>query len=128
MATAGRYPLSSPDGQAIPLEVIKPLGVLVINHTTAGFTATTIPSAYIDKIFIASSTQDCYISTSASPVSPTPGTVAANIIYVPATMTVAFVGNTDTLNIKSISANGQLILQIVDTWASLALEQQITRR
>lgn len=127
MATAQRYPLSSADGQAIPLEVIKPLGVLVVDFTITGYTAVSIPAAYVDKIFIASSSEDCYISTSASPVSVVAGTVATDIVHVPSTMVVAFVANSTTLNVRGVSAVGRVILQIADTWASLSLEQQVTR-
>jgi len=127
MATAQRYPLSTASGQAIPLEVIKPLGVLLVDFTAAGYIANAIPAEYVDKIFIASSSEDCYIAASASPVTPVVGTVAVDVIHVPASMIVAFVGNSATLNVRGVSATGRVVLQIVDTWSGLALEQQVTR-
>lgn len=129
MATAQRYPLSTPEGTAIPLEVVKPLGILRIPFTASAYASVNLNAAYQDKIFVAfSKTEDCYISFAASPAAVVDSVVSADIIHVPAGTLLAFVSNTLYLSAQGVSASGTVIIQIVDTWAGLALEAQLTRR
>lgn len=129
MATSKRYPLSTPDGQAIPLEVIKPLAYVSIPFTLAGFsTVVDLTATYLDKILVAFSEEGCYLSSLAIPVAPVSGVISPSIIYVPAGIAIAFVTNSTSLSAIGNTVLGTVHIQIVDTWAGLALETQITRR
>lgn len=128
MSTANRYPLSTPDGKAIPLDLIKPMGVLRLPFTASAYNAQSINAIYQDKIFTAYSTEDCYLSFAASPGAIADNTVTANILFVPAGVMIAFITNSLYLAAKGVSVSGSVHVQIVDTWAGLLLEAQVNRR
>lgn len=128
MATSNRYPLSTPDGKAIPLDLIKPMGVLRLPFTATSYNAQSIGSIYQDKLFTAYSTEDCYLSFAASPGAVADNVVTANILFVPAGVMIAFITNSLYLAARGVSASGIVHIQIVDTWAGLLLEAQVNRR
>jgi len=123
-----RYPLSTPNGQAIPLDIIKPIALMKITFNFATYVAATdLAASYSGKVFVATTDQDCYISFANSPTVPVSGTVIEDVIYIPAGATVAFV--TDSLKLAAIglSAAGHVEIQICETWAGLAIAAQINR-
>lgn len=128
MATSKRYPLSTPEGNSIPLEVVKPLGLLRIPFTSAAYASVILASTFQDKIFIASSDVDCYVSIEQTPENVVDSVVSNDIIYIPAGTMIAFISNTLYLSARGVSASGTVHIQIIDTWAGLALETQISRR
>lgn len=128
MATANRYPLSTVDGKAIPLEVIKPLGVIRLPFTATAFNVQVLSDAYEDKILMLSSSEDCYLDFAAAPTSPVDDVVLPSMVFVPAGVLIACVTNSVYLNVIGVSTSGILHIQLVDTWAGLALETQINYR
>lgn len=128
MATQNRYPLSTPDGKAIPLDIVKPLGILRLPFTNLSYNSQLISSIYQDKIFTAYSTVDCYLNFSAPSPAVVDNVVAADMLFVPAGVLVAFVTNSTLLAVIGITSSGILHVQIVDTWAGLLLETQVNRR
>lgn len=128
MATQNRYPLSTPDGKAIPLDLVKPLGVLRLPFTSASYNAQSISAIYQDKIFTAYSSEDCYLSFAASPTTVVDNTVAPDILFVPAGVMIAFTTNSLYLAAQGVSASGTVHIQVVDIWAGLLLETQVNRR
>ncbi len=123
-----RYPLSTPNGMAIPLDIIKPIALLRIDFNTSSFVAAIDLSAiYANKIFVATSNQDCYLHVGDTPASPVSGTALPDVIYIPAGVTLAFV--TDSLQIAAIGItnSGRVDIQICETWAGLAIEAQVNK-
>lgn len=127
MATQGRYPLSTAEGNSIPLEVAKPLAFLSLTFTAGSFTANTDMTLYQDKILVALADSDCYISVAQTPTSPTNGVIAPDIIHIPAGEHISFISNSIYLSVKGMIASGTLKLQILDPWSGLALEAQLSR-
>lgn len=127
MATANRYPLSSPEGQAIPLDVVKPLGVIRLPFTSASYNSQVLSSAYQDKLLMLSSSADCYLDSNAVAVPIVDNIVSANNVHVPAGTLVIVVINSVHLNVIGVSASGSLHVQILDTWSKVAIEAQISR-
>jgi len=128
MATAQRYPLSTADGQSIPLEVVKPLGVLRMPFTAASFNSQTLAETYLDKIFVVSASEDCYLSFASSASALVDNSVVPESLYIPAGLSIAFVSNSLHLSTIGVSTSGVLHVQIIDTWAGLVLEAQVSRR
>lgn len=128
MTTANRYPLSTPDGKAIPLDLIKPLGVLRLSFTAAAHNSQTLPSAYQDKIFTAYSTEDCYLDFKATPAAVIDDVVSTDTLFIPAGVLIAFISNSLYIAARGSTASGIVQIQIIDIWAGLLLESQVNRR
>lgn len=123
-----RYPLSTPNGQSIPLDVVKPIGLLRINFNSSSFTsATDLASTYADKVFIATTTEDCYIHIGATPAVPVSGIMQVDTIFIPAGATLSFVMDSLKIAAIGVTAVGRLDIQICETWAGLAIAAQINR-
>lgn len=127
MATVNRYPLSTPDGTAIPLDLIKPMGILRLPFITASYNAQTIAATYQDKLFTAYATEDCYLSFAASPAAVVDDVVTTDTLFVPAGVMLAFTTNSLYLAAQGVSVNGIVHIEIVDVWAGLLLETQVNR-
>jgi hypothetical protein len=125
MATAQRYPLSTADGTAIPLEVVKPLATTSVAFSVSSFASVTVNTEWKDKIFVAYSDTDCYINFSATPAAVVDKIFTVNTIFVAAGTIVAFVINSTSLHVIGTSAAGTAHISIMDTWAGLMLERQI---
>lgn len=124
---AGRYPLSTPDGTAIPLDIIKPLALGKIVFVAGGYTSCDIPAAYAGKLLVAYSSVECYISEDAVPVVPTVNAFTAKMIYIPAGVLIVFVAGAAKIAAIGVAAAGTLHIQVADTWAGLALKAQLNR-
>lgn len=127
MATRQRYPLSTASGQAIPLDVIKVLGLIRLPFTAAAFNSQTLNAAYQDKLFAAYATEDCYIDTRAVPVLLVDNVTETDLIFIPAGVMVVFISNSLYLTARGVLTSGTLHVQIIDTWAGLVQETQLTR-
>lgn len=127
-----RYPLSSPEGRAIPLEIIRPYGCLTKSFTAIGSTASiTIPAEI--SIMSVLADEDCIIqfaTSSASAEALVDGTVQANAAFVPAGIIIVLspAQGLGTFAIRGIANSGSAKIQYIDRWAGLALASQFIRR
>lgn len=128
----GRYPLSTADGKAIPLDTVRPAGIVKKSFLSAsGSAAISIPTTV--SIVSAYATEDCYIkfaTAAATITAPVDGVLLADTIFVPASSVMVFTPPVDKRSIAIIgdSANGSLILSYLETWNGLSMQSQTTRR
>lgn len=128
MATPNRYPLSTADGKAVPLDVVKPLACIPLDMNIFTFTSITIPAAYVDKLFVIEPSADCYISMIVTPVAVVPNAINDGVIFCSLGSVTTIVANSTKLSVMSIANSGVCHIQVLDTWAAIALESQITKR
>jgi hypothetical protein len=128
----GRYPLSTGDGQATPLEIIRPEGLTIFQVSYGVAISDHDLVADID-CFSAFSEVPCYIrfaADNASATLPATAIYQADLLFIPANMIILFSPPIDKRNIAILSmrGSGTLILQALQTWNGLALKGQQTRR
>lgn len=128
--TAQRYPFSTPEGAAIPLDILRPVGVLKKDFLSAsGSAAEALPANTLAVLVRA--TRSCFIRFSnapaTKPISATPSVVIADTLYLeegeiqtisPGKLFYSVIGDTEA---------GTLTMQILETWAGLVTEAQINR-
>ena len=126
MTTNQRYPLATADGQAIPLEVINPKGVLRANFVeTAGTGLLTLPSCELVSVF---TTAECFIAFNEIAAVPTDGVFKANLIHLPRSVGIVFSPPSLNISIIGVSMSGVATIQVHEQWAGLALKQQYQHR
>ena len=76
-----RYPLATPDGVPIPLEVIRPYGIVKQAFTTTVSGNITLAAAVEIASFYA--TEDCIVRFGAAASNPADGVTLANAIFIP---------------------------------------------
>lgn len=129
---AGRYPLSTGDSQAIPLDIIRPEGLIMIQFSKDHpSTAVTLPAGY-DCYSLHSDVQ-CMIQFAASNASaavPADRVFVADALCVPAHTVLIMSPPIGKRSISVISTKnpGTLIIQAIQTWSGLSLKNQQLRR
>lgn len=126
-ATSGRYPLSTVSGDAIPLDILKPLAVIPVNYSVGAFSPFSLSAAYTDKPLNAYSTTDCWLTWAAAPTLPSNGVANLSTLFLPAGILISFIANATSFNVSGDVVAGKLILQVVEAWSGLALEVQTNR-
>ena len=126
-STSQRYPLSTPDGLSIPLDVIKPHSIVLLNFTT--MTASAVV-AIPDGIEIASlySTEDCVIQFGGTAAVPANGVNTPNALVLTKDVITVIAPPLVTLTAIGLSTAGSLRIQFIEKWAGLALVKQISGR
>lgn len=113
--TLGLYPHSTPSGEVIPYDIIRPLGITRKDFTDIASGLIAIPSnADILALF---ATEDCIISFAATAVAPVDGTFVANCMVVPARTYVNIDHNAaTTFSVIGIVGPGTLFVTAVQKW------------
>lgn len=116
-----RYPLSTLNGQYIPLDVIRPSGLIKVSYLTASASAAAALPASTELLLVRSTT-DCFIKFANSAATKPTSIVVADTLYLrrgeiqvvsPMALFYSVIGDT---------ANGDLFIQILETWQSLSLD------
>lgn len=122
------YPFSTEDSKAIPLDIIRPLGVLVKSFLGAGVASVTIPAGWKTASFY--SPTGCFIQFAAAVL---PGPLLENVSYdstlfVPPNCVVTSTVIEGVATIAALnSVGGYLVVQGIQKWAGLALARQASR-
>lgn len=121
------YPLSTQDGTPIPLDIIKPLGLIVQSFTgvTASFL---LPSDY--PVVIITTDKACFLGFDVDPFDIEDGAFIGGILYIPenSTMTVAIPEDVYSINVLAATNEaGSVVVQMVQQWASISLQTQSVR-
>lgn len=133
MATTGiereLYSLSTEDGKAIPLDIIRPLSVIKKNFAALGTGVLTIPANW--KIASFFSNAGCFIQFAAAtiPANPVDDTEYADVLWVPPNFVVTSTvlpGAARIISADGITP-GYVIAQQIQKWAGLALKRQTTK-
>lgn len=124
---SGRYPLSTASGDAIPLDVVRPLGFVSIAFITGSDTATlTLPD---DTSIISCITdQDCIIGFGVAPGAVSDRVVKDSVSLVSKVMHIAIAPISLDIRVRGISQAGTLLINIFDSWEALFLNNQSERR
>ncbi len=125
-STTKRYPLSTPDGSYIPLDVIKPNGLILLSHSAVVSASISIPED-IEIISFLSST-DCLVNFGGTASVPADGVLSQNTVLIPADMRISVAPTSTTFTVISYSDSGIISCQLIDKWAGLTLETQQQRR
>ena len=127
MANNQRYPLSTTDGQAIPLEVINPKGIVRIPFDNLlGSQLFTIPVP--TELISVFTSAECIISFNKIAALPADNTYIPDTIHVPRSVGIVFAPPSLHLSIIGLQGAGVAMLQIHEPWAGLALAQQYKRK
>jgi len=120
-ASKQRYPLSTLNGQYIPLDVIRPSGLIKASYLTASASAAAALPAGTELLLIRSTT-DCFIKFANSAATKPTSTVVADTLYLrrgevqvvsPMSLFYSVIGDT---------IDGDLFIQTLETWQSLSLD------
>lgn len=129
MATEGLYPLSTQDGKAIPLDIVKPKGLAFFNIPVTGSLAVDaiIPTGY--KVCWLYATQDCIIKFSAVnlPVPLVEGTNYEDAVFIPAQTPIVIAVTEGEASLVGLGDSaGILYINHVEQWAAMLQRQQVS--
>jgi len=131
MATSAElqlYPLSTEDAQSIPLDIVRPKGLLYIPVAHSSSVAIDIPDEYdLVSIFATTALIIDFASAITHPVAG--GSIASGIIVpegVILTMKLPAVGNARIVTLSAKS--GWCTIQNIQKWAGLGLRRQLGSR
>lgn len=125
-STSQRYPLSTPDGISIPLDVIKPYSYILKSVGTTVSAAINIPAAI--EIISFAATEDTIICFGGTAVAPPDGTPQSNTLFVQKGTRVTVAPPANTFTVLALGTAGYLHCQLIDKWAGLALQTQYSKR
>ena len=127
-----RYPLSTSDGQYIPLAVVRPASCLLQSILTASGSAAQDVPADVD-FFQVFADQDFVIqfaASSASAAAPVSGTPVTDGIILQKNVTHIVSPPIDkkSFSLRAVTVNGTALISFLEPWNALSLQSQITRR
>lgn len=128
IATA-KYPFSSKDGTPIPLDVLRPYGVLRKNfNSSTGTTAEALPTG--TEVLMIRTTEDCFIkfanSAATKPISATPSVAVDDLLFLQKNEIQTVSPPAAYFSVIGDETSGVLTIQIIETWAGVALNTQIS--
>jgi hypothetical protein len=121
---AGIYPLSSQDGKAIPLDVVKPSSLVKFNFVAGVAADVTIPAGYLLCWVFA--TKPCILRLSAVnlPAALVAGTAYDKALYIPQDMPLTVVLTPGEASLLGLAADGELYINAVEQWGALLQSKQ----
>ena len=123
------YPLATEDKQAIPLEVIRPSGVMFVQVASSGVTDITIPAGW--ELAYIHSTASVYLEVGAVtlPAEPVSGTVYANAVFIPgnALVSVALESGVARFIPGDDGISAKVRISCIQKWANIGLRRQLNR-
>lgn len=118
-----QYPLTTQDGKAIPLDIIKPSGLIFQDVTALAWSSLTIPSGMDLAMFRA--TEDIFVDLNGVQTIPLPvATFHNSVLLVPKGFVVASTINAGTLRAIGVSKAGRIYIQGIQKWAALSFPRQ----
>lgn len=124
---ANVYPFATQDGKAIPLDILRPSGIMILTFQVATESFFIIPNGYEVGIFFSPT---WVLARFGQPftVPVLNNTLYTDALIIPSgTMTVASLTQ-GPCYIKGLTENGTLYLQLIEKWAGLALDKQYIRK
>lgn len=130
MTTAKRYPLSTINGVPIPLDVIRPSGVIRKAFLASGATtAEALPAG--TEVIAVRTTQDCFIKfaneAAAKPVSASPSVEVQASVFLQAGEVQFLSPELLYYSVIGDIADGTLTIQLIESWNGVTLELQQSR-
>lgn len=127
MPTRQRYPLSTPSGQAIPLDVIRPVGVFSISFSP--YSASPPASLNNVELLLLRTTASCFVRFENASATKTDGsgTLIPNTIYIESGELCVISPPNPYYSVIGTSESGILTVQLLEVWTGLITEHQLTR-
>lgn len=128
-----RYPMSTQDGQAIPLDILRPHSLLSLTIAT-GISSAAIQIPTNVEVFSLLSECDAILQFGASNVVATDlttGVLKNDAIYIPKDMVIFLSPPIDVTHfaiIPRLTQSGVAIIQFLESWNSLSTKPQHQRR
>lgn len=119
------YPFATQDGKSIPLDIIRPSGLLFKSFTTTP-AEITIPEGYPVAAIIAD--KACLIKFNGSISGFVENTVYTDLLLVPAETIVIVSILSGIGSVRGITETGTVYIQLIEKWAGLALDKQFIRK
>lgn len=118
------YPFSTADGKVIPLDILRPLGVLKKDFDFT--TGTSLESVGVTvPIMLLRSSKNCYVRFGTVAVLPTSGGgVVAETVYVPRGEIIVCAPKDPNYSVLGETEVGTLFIQLMEQWAGLGNEAQ----
>lgn len=129
--TPGRYPLATPDGQSIPLDVLYPHSFTRLAFNSGSNVSTDIPTdAVLAEIY---ADNKCKICLGAATTADVSGTNYTDEYFIPANLTTErkvriYLKEKATLQVWGLGAAGVLYINYLIPWTSLQLQTNLDRR
>lgn len=122
------YPFSTEDGNAIPLDIVRPMWLLVNALPAAAVTVVTIAADVVNASVFASI--NCFIDFSgAGPYAGLPYEMTDGLFLPANTLLTVALPRTGAVNVVPLQPDaGFIVLQQVTKWAGIGLARQIVRR
>lgn len=126
--TVGRYPQSTPDGQAIPFEIIRPLGLLVQPFNGVAVNAVALPSD-ADYLVLRAVGASCYIHLGGNVAVPAAGVHTLGVVYIGDGEVIVIDHNAAaTISvIRAAAEDGTLIVQTGTKYKDIRKSAQLER-
>lgn len=120
------YPLATRDSQSIPLDIIRPEGVLVTGFAANADSPLDIPAGKEIGIFTTTGAS-CIVTFGSSVGAIVDNELKTNSVFIPeqSTMTVQLIGQ--SVSVRGLAEAGTLVLQLVTTYAALGAPQQFQK-
>lgn len=125
-APVNLYPYSTQQGDAIPLEVVKPLSMTAFSFAINTAADITIPTGYNTCWLYA--TEDCVLRFSATnlPNSLVDGTEYSSTIFIPAQTPISVLVTPGECSLLGLGVAGKLYINNIVQWAALNQPLQTT--
>lgn len=126
-STTQRYPLSSPDGTPIPLEIMKPHSFLQKSFLTSAASASITVPADVEIMSI-TVTEDCILKMGGTATLPTDNIALADAVLIEKYTRICIAPKLETFTLRGLTANGVANIQFIEKWAGLAVQTQYQKR
>lgn len=126
MAIEQAYPFATQDGKAIPLDVIKSKGIMLLNLTSVA-SSFTIPEGKEVAILLAS-TLSVIQPGNTLPDALISGTEYPGGLFIPSGIAVSALLAPGAYKAKTVTGAGTVYIQFIEKWAGLALSKQFVRK
>lgn len=122
MTATGQYPFSTQDGQAVPLEIVKPVSLIFWNIINGSDKTITIPAGY-GSVYVFSSIACIFRNIDMAFATFVEATEYTKSIFVPANTVVSMQVESGTGHIFGLGT-GRLYMSSIEQWASLSQSLQ----
>lgn|SRR5574337_114699 len=120
------YPFATQDGKSIPLDIIRPSGLIFRDFIAGTPLPITIPEGYPVAAIISDSA--CLIKFAGNIGTLIANTLYADLLLVPAGTIIISSVVAGNGAVQGLSAAGTVYIQLIEKWAGLALDKQFTRK
>lgn len=120
------YPFATQDGKPVPLDIIRPAGLIKIDFINSAVANFILPDTYTEGIILATSA--CLVRQGSTIPSIVNGTFYQDmfLVYTDTLITVSLLPG--TIYVKGLTDSGTLYLQLIERWAGLGLPKQYIRK